>query len=71
MIDLTQLLILLVILVATFMLTLVGVQVFFILKEFRATIQKANKILDNAGSTPRAKNLALKAKHLFKGIKRI
>ncbi|MCL4389782.1 MAG: hypothetical protein M1484_01665 [Patescibacteria group bacterium] len=49
MIDLTQLLIALVILVLTSLLTIVGFQVYLILREFRATIQKANKVLDDTG----------------------
>lgn len=49
MIDTTQILLMLIILVLTTMLTVIGVQVFFILREFRVTLQKANKVLDDTG----------------------
>lgn len=49
MIDATQILLMLIILVLTTMLTVIGVQVFFILREFRVTLQKANKVLDDTG----------------------
>lgn len=47
MIDATQILLMFIILVLTTMLTVIGVQVFFILREFRVTLQKANKVLDD------------------------
>mgnify|MGYP001571384923 CR=1 FL=1 len=49
MIDITQLLLGIVIVVLTVMISLIGVQVFFILREFRSTLQKANKVLDDTG----------------------
>lgn len=49
MIDATQLLLGFVILVVTAMLTIIGVQVYFILREFRRTLAKANKVLDDTG----------------------
>lgn len=48
MIDSVQLVLLIVIVVLTLLLVALGVQVFFILKDFRQTINKTNKILDNA-----------------------
>ncbi len=50
MIDTVQLVLLFVIAVLTILLVILGVQVFFILKDLRKTIVKANKVLDNAGS---------------------
>lgn len=50
MIDLTQLLLMVVVLIVTALLTVLGVQVYFILKEFRITLQKANKVLDDTGT---------------------
>ena len=50
MVDPVQLVLLLVILVLTILLVILGVQVFFILKELRQTISKTNKVLDNADS---------------------
>ena len=50
MIDTVQLVLLLVIAILTILLVVLGVQVFFILKDLRKTIGKANKVLDNAGS---------------------
>lgn len=49
MIDATQFLLAFVILVATTMLTVVGIQVYFVLREFRQTLTKANKVLDDTG----------------------
>lgn len=48
MLEPAQLLIFVVILVLTILLVVLGVQVFFILKELRKTIQKTNKVLDDA-----------------------
>ena len=47
MIDPVQLVLLLVIAVLTVLLVVLGVQVFFILKQLRTTISTANKILEN------------------------
>lgn len=47
MIDTTQLVILFAIVVVTILLVVVGIQVFYILKEFRYTVKKANKVLDD------------------------
>ncbi len=45
----TQILLIGVVTVLTALLTLIGVQVFFILKEIKRTIEKMNKMLDDAG----------------------
>ena len=47
MIDTVQVVLLIVIILLTALLIAVGVQVFFILKEFRKTVKKANRILEN------------------------
>lgn len=47
--DTTQILLITVILVLTVMLVLIGVQVVFILKEFKRTVEKMNKILGDTG----------------------
>jgi len=49
MIDNTQLLLIAVVAVLTVLLTIIGVQVFFILKEIKRSIEKLNKMLDDAG----------------------
>lgn len=49
MLDLTQLLLGFIILVLTAMLAVIGIQVYFILGEFRQTLSKANKVLDDTG----------------------
>jgi hypothetical protein len=49
MIDTTQVLLIVVITTLTILLTVIGVQVFFILREFKRTIEKMNKMLDDAG----------------------
>lgn len=48
MIDSVQLILLLVIITLTVLLVILGVQVFYILKDVRQTIKKTNKILENA-----------------------
>jgi hypothetical protein len=50
MIDTTQVLLIVVITTLTILLTIIGVQVFFILREFKRTIEKMNKMLDDAGT---------------------
>ena len=49
MIDPAQTALFLVIIVLTILLLVLGVQVFFILRELRQTINKANKVLDDTG----------------------
>lgn len=49
MIDITQALLTSVIIILTAMLTVIGIQVYLILREFRHTLQKANKVLDDTG----------------------
>lgn len=50
MIDSVQLVLLLVIIVLTALLVILGIQVYFILKDVRKTLTKMNTVLDNAGS---------------------
>jgi hypothetical protein len=50
MIDTTQVLLIVVVTTLTILLTIIGVQVFFILREFKRTIEKMNKMLDDAGT---------------------
>ncbi len=50
MIDTAQAVLLLVVVILAALLIVLGVQVFFILKELRTTITKANKVLDNTSS---------------------
>jgi hypothetical protein len=50
MIDTTQVLLIAVVTTLTILLTIIGVQVFFILREFKRTIEKMNKMLDDAGT---------------------
>lgn len=47
MFDPAQILLFLVIIILTILLIVLGIQVFFILKDLRTTIAKANKVLDN------------------------
>ena len=49
MMDNTQILLIAVVTVLTVLLTLIGVQVFFILRELKKTFEKFNKIIDDAG----------------------
>lgn len=48
MIDAVQAVLLFVIVLLTIILIILGIQVFFILKDFRKTLTKANRILDTA-----------------------
>lgn len=50
MIDPAQTALFLVIIVLTLLLVILGIQVFFILKELRKTIDKTNKILDDTSA---------------------
>lgn len=49
MIDAAQAVLLFVLLILTILLLVLGIQVFFILRELRQTVTKANKVLDDAG----------------------
>lgn len=49
MIDPAQTALFLVIIVLTILLLVLGTQVFFILRELRKTVDKANKVLDDTG----------------------
>ncbi len=49
MIDPAQMTLFIVIIVLTILILILGVQVFFILRELRQTINKANKVLDDTG----------------------
>lgn len=45
--EIAQIALLIIIIILTILLLALGVQVFFILREFRKTVFKANKVLDN------------------------
>ncbi len=47
--EVTQILLVVTVLVLTTILSIVGFEVFLILKEFRQSVRKINKILDDAG----------------------
>lgn len=49
MIEPAQILLIIVVSTLTVLLTIIGIQVFFIFQEVRRSIQKMNKILDDAG----------------------
>lgn len=49
MFDPAQILLFVVIIILTVLLLVLGIQVFFILRDLRKTINKANKVLDNTG----------------------
>lgn len=49
MIDTAQAVLLFVLLVLTVLVLVLGIQVFFILRELKQTVTKANKVLDDAG----------------------
>ncbi len=47
--DPAQIILLLVVIVLTLVLVVLGVQAFYVLREFRQTLSKTNRILDTAG----------------------
>lgn len=47
--DTAQILLIVVIIALTVLFVALGVQVFFILREFQKTVKKANKVLDDTG----------------------
>ena len=47
--EVTQILLVIVVLVLTTIISIVGVEVFLILREVRQSVRKTNKILDDAG----------------------
>jgi hypothetical protein len=49
MVDLSQTLLVIVITALTILLTFIGVQIIYILREIRRSIEKVNKMLDDAG----------------------
>lgn len=49
MLDTAQAVLLFVLVVLTVLLLVLGIQVFFILRELRQTVSKANKVLDDTG----------------------
>jgi hypothetical protein len=50
MIDAVQVVLMIVIVLLTILLTVLGIQVFIILRELRSTVEKVNQVLDNAQS---------------------
>lgn len=50
MIDPAQTALFLVVIILTILLIVLGIQVFFVLRGLRKTIEKANKVLDDTGS---------------------
>ncbi len=52
--DPAQLLLILVIIILTILLVVLGIQVFFVLKELRVTLSKTNKVLDNTDEITRS-----------------
>jgi hypothetical protein len=47
--DIAQVALFIIIILLAILLIVLGVQVFFILREFRKTVAKTNKVLDNTG----------------------
>ncbi|MBN1263599.1 MAG: hypothetical protein JW991_04560 [Candidatus Pacebacteria bacterium] len=50
MVDVVQIILVMVVTTVTILLVILGIQVFNILKEFRGTINKVNKMLDDFGT---------------------
>ncbi len=69
MIDAVQFILLLVIVLLTALLLVLGVQVFFILRDLRKTVGKANKVLDNADVITESVSAPLESIASLTGIK--
>jgi len=54
MISPTQILLIVVVSALTVVLVIIGVQVFYLFREFRRSVEKVNKILDDAGTVSAA-----------------
>lgn len=54
MYDPAQILLFIIIIVLMILLIVLGIQVFFVLKDIRKTLEKANRVLDNAGDISEA-----------------
>lgn len=68
--DSTQLLLLIVILILTVFLIVIGIQVFFILRELKVTLTKLNKVLSDAGEiSEKVKHPATIIEAIGKGLK--
>lgn len=66
----TQALLIIVVTVLTVILSIIGVQMIYILTEFRKTVEKINKMLDDAGSvTGGISRSVTGVSGLFEGIK--
>ncbi len=61
MIDVIQLIVLLVIIVVTVVFVILGIQVFYILREIRKTIMKANRVLDTTNSLTESVSVPISA----------
>lgn len=72
MTDTTQALLIGVITVLTIILTIIGVQIIYILKEFRKTVEKINKILTDAGkASEKMSNSLAEIAGITSGIKAV
>jgi hypothetical protein len=70
MVDTIQIVLLLVIVVLAVVLLILGIQAFLILKDFRKTVKKVNKVLDDTNSITRSVQQPLSAlSSLAMGIK--
>jgi uncharacterized protein YoxC len=70
MLNLTQTLLVVVITVLTVLLTIIGIQLIYILKEFRTTLHRVNQVLDQADyAITRITAPAQTLLHLVDGLK--
>lgn len=68
--DVTQILLIIVIAVLTVLMVFIGVQVIYILQEFRRSMTKVNKMLDDAGQvTGSVSNTVTGAAGMMEGLK--
>lgn len=68
--DIAQIALIIVIVFLATLLLVLGVQVFFILREFRKTVSKANKVLDNTDTITQSVSAPISAlSSLAAGIK--
>jgi hypothetical protein len=68
--DIAQIALVIIIVVLAILLIILGIQVFFILRDFRKTVTKANKVLDNTNViTEIVSNPLASLSNLVTGIK--
>ena len=68
--DTAQAVLLFVVVILTLLLSILGIQVFFILRELKQTVSKANKVLDDTGTITESVSMPIsKLSSIVSGVK--